>query len=151
LDNTIRVWDVESEQQIGEPLRGHSGSVYSVAFSPDGKTLASGSLDDTIRLWDVESGQQIGEPLRGHTSSVNSVAFSPDGKILASGSSDGTIRLWKWDVDIVFWIDSVCGRVSRNLTESEWKTYFPGECYRQTCSQYPPEFEDDRPVCQETE
>jgi WD40 repeat protein len=70
--------------------------VFSVAFSPDGKTLASGSFDKTIRLWDVAKGQPIGVPLTGHTDKVFSVAFSPDGRTLASGSADNTIRLWDW-------------------------------------------------------
>ena len=65
-----------------------------MAFSPDGKTLASGSNDGTVRLWDVATGRPIGEPLTGHTGLVYSVAFSPDGKTLASGSGDGTVRLW---------------------------------------------------------
>ena len=73
---------------IGSPLTGHTDPVDSVAFSPDGKTLASGSDDDTVRLWDVATGQQIGSPLTGHTGAVTSVAFSPDGKTLASGSDD---------------------------------------------------------------
>jgi len=146
-DDTIRLWDVETGQQIGEALNGHEFSVRSVAFSPDGKRLASGSDDATIRLWDVETGQQIGEALSGHEDSVYSVAFSPDGKRLASGSRDDTVRLW--NIDINFWINAACERATRNITENEWKVYFPGECYRQTCPQYPPEFEDDRPVCQE--
>ena len=76
-------------------LDGHTASVYSVAFSPDGKTLASGSGDKTIILWDVATrSKPIGEPLTGHTDTVNSVAFSPDGKTLASGSDDDTIILW---------------------------------------------------------
>ena len=66
---------------------------YSVAFSPDGKTLASGSGDNTIILWDVETGQPIGQPLSGTFWPV-CVAFSPDGKTLASGSDDSTIILW---------------------------------------------------------
>ncbi|RKU17680.1 hypothetical protein C6501_03530 [Candidatus Poribacteria bacterium] len=74
-------------------LTGHTEGVLSVAFSPDGQMLASGSSDDTIRLWNVETGTELRE-LTGHTSYVNSVAFSPDGQMLASGSWDETIRLW---------------------------------------------------------
>jgi WD40 repeat protein len=75
-------------------LHGHSSSVTSVAFSPDGKTLASGSGDKTIILWDVASHRPIGIPLAGHFGAVWSVAFSPDGKTLASGSEDKTVILW---------------------------------------------------------
>ncbi|MEH1977938.1 MAG: ribosome assembly protein 4, partial [Nostoc sp.] len=74
-------------------LEGHSSLVYSVGFSPDGKTLASGSGDKTIKLWDVSTGKAI-KTLTGHSSLVNSVGFSPDGKTLASGSYDNTIKLW---------------------------------------------------------
>ncbi|MGE5261980.1 MAG: hypothetical protein ACM3S0_01250, partial [Acidobacteriota bacterium] len=75
-------------------LRGHTDWVQSVAFSPDGKTLASGSDDHMIILWDVATLQPIGPPLTGHSGAVLSVAFSPDGKTLASGSQDSTIILW---------------------------------------------------------
>jgi WD40 repeat protein len=75
-------------------LSGHTGPVFSVAFSPNGKTLASRSLDGTVRLWNVGTHRQIGILLAGHTGPVNSVAFSPNGKTLASGSLDGTVRLW---------------------------------------------------------
>ncbi|MBD6618426.1 PDZ domain-containing protein [Komarekiella sp. 'clone 1'] len=74
-------------------LQGHSDSVNSVAFSPDGRTVVSGSHDTTIKLWDVRTGREI-YTLQGHSNSVDCVAFSPDGKILASGSSDKTIKLW---------------------------------------------------------
>ena len=68
--------------------------VCSVAFSPDGQTLASGSEDKTIRLWDLRQPAAAPTVLRGHEQWVSSVAFSPDGQTLASGSTDKTIRLW---------------------------------------------------------
>jgi nitrous oxidase accessory protein NosD len=86
-------------------LTGHTDWVYSVAFSPDGKLLASGSRDWTIKLWDVASGSLV-RTLSGHTGAVNSVAFSPDGKLLASGSRDWTIKLW----------DVASGSLVRTLT-----------------------------------
>ena len=71
-----------------------SNWAYTVAFSPHGKTLASGNYDGTIRLWNAATGQQIRPPLNGHAGEVNSIAFSHDGKTLASGDSNGTIQLW---------------------------------------------------------
>ncbi len=69
-------------------LKGHNASVSSVAFSPDGRNLATGSMDNTAKIWDVETGKDI-LTLRGHYS-VCSLAFSPDGKNLATGSADKT-------------------------------------------------------------
>ncbi|CUA70836.1 Lissencephaly-1 homolog [Drosophila willistoni] [Rhizoctonia solani] len=73
---------------------GHTKAVYSVAFSPDGNYIVSGSDDDTVRMWNARKPSVIGEPLEGHTYSIRSLAYSPLGNIIASASFDRTIRLW---------------------------------------------------------
>ena len=85
-----------SHPYVSAFLAGHGDTVHGVAFSPDGKLLASGSWDNTIVLWDVDR-RRLLTRLKGHKKKVFSVAFSPDGKRLASGSQDQTILLW--DVD----------------------------------------------------
>ncbi len=90
-ETDLRVWDVETGEQVGT-LRGHSGAVGTVVYSPDGKTLASGG-DTTVRLWDVDTGK-VRSILRGHENSVESLAFSADGQTLASGGFDDTARVW---------------------------------------------------------
>jgi WD40 repeat protein len=80
------------EPTLRNTLKGHTELVRSVAFSPDGKTLASGSQDKTIKLWDVAAGKEQAT-LKGHTHEVYFVAYSSDGKTLASGSGDET-KLW---------------------------------------------------------
>jgi WD40 repeat protein len=102
-DGTILLWDVINRQLVGLPLTGHHDSVTSLAFSPDSKTLASGSCAELvsnrctkgeIRLWDVSSGLPIGPALFNHNGTVRNVVFSPDGKLLATVGWDMTIILW---------------------------------------------------------
>jgi WD40 repeat protein/subtilase family serine protease len=89
----FKLWRV-SDGALVRTLTGHTSGVYSVAFSPDGSLIASGSGDATIKLWRVSDGALVAT-LTGHTDWVYSVAFSPDGSLIASGSYDRTIRLWR--------------------------------------------------------
>ncbi|KIM29757.1 hypothetical protein M408DRAFT_107279 [Serendipita vermifera MAFF 305830] len=79
---------------VGMPLKGHTGNVTSVTWSPNGQNIASGSDDYTIRIWDASTGAPVGGPLRGHLGGITSVIYSPDGRYIVSGSEDRTIRVW---------------------------------------------------------
>lgn len=107
-DRVVRLWSAETGQLL-RTLTGHSGSVWSVAFAPDGTLpdgmlLATASEDGTIKLWDPQTGELL-HTLTGHTGAVNEVAFAPGGKTLASGSDDKTIKLW----------DSASGQLLKTL------------------------------------
>lgn len=91
MDGTIRLLDLAAGQVT--VLTGHTSPIETAAFSPDGRTLATGSTDATIRLWDLATGQTT-TTLNPHGGYVVAVAFSPDGRILASASTDNTVRLW---------------------------------------------------------
>jgi WD40 repeat protein len=91
-DGTVKLWDVTSGQLL-RTFKGHKDSVLGVAFSPDGKWLASAGYDGTVKVWDIATAQPL-HTLTGHRRAVFNVAFSPDGRRLASAGMDRTVRLW---------------------------------------------------------
>jgi WD40 repeat protein len=103
----------DSWDSLIQTLTGHSGWVTAIAFSPEGKQVASGSDDETIKLWDATTGD-LQQTLTGHSGPVRAVAFSRDGKQIASGSDDQTINLW--DIDEALKVSRRLGsRVGRRL------------------------------------
>jgi mono/diheme cytochrome c family protein/sugar lactone lactonase YvrE len=92
LFGEIHQWSLP-EGALVRSFKGHKDAIYSVALSPDGKILATGSYDQKIKLWNAESGEEI-RTLSGHNGCVYDLAFRPDGKILASASADRAVKLW---------------------------------------------------------
>jgi WD40 repeat protein len=100
----LTLWDVVTGKET-HTLKRHNRAVACVAFSPNSKVLASGSLDQTIKLWDVATGKEL-RTLTGHTERVPALAFSPDSKTLVSGSRGDTLKVW----------DVATGKELRTLT-----------------------------------
>jgi len=152
----IKIFDIKTGKPFGIPMFAPSGNVFSLAFSPDSKTLASGGRGGEVTLWDVAS-QQIetafveGYQFKGERcllyasefdscgalgrgQDINDLIFTPDGKQLFSRSS---LSMSIWDFDPLNWQILACQRASRNFSQEEWAQYFPGEEYRKTCPQWP--------------
>ena len=91
-DGTVKVWDVNTGGEL-HTLYGHSESVWSASFSPDGQTIISTSRDQTVKVWDASTGREL-YTLNGHSEGVTSASFSPDGKMIVSASYDQTAKLW---------------------------------------------------------
>ncbi|MBE9039734.1 trypsin-like peptidase domain-containing protein [Oscillatoriales cyanobacterium LEGE 11467] len=110
--------------QESNRLEGHNGTPFSVVFSPDGKTIASGSVDGTVKLWNREG--ELLQTLESRGDSVNSVAFSPDGKIIASGSEDGTVKLWNREGKLLATLEGHENRVNSVAFSPDGKTLVSG-------------------------
>ena len=131
----MRLWNPATRQAAGAPLRAVTGGgVTGVAFSPDGKLLATAYSDGFVRLWNIATRQPVGTPLPAGTSSgrrVSGVAFSPDGKLLASADADGTVRTWPMPL-FTDPYTALCADVGPP-TKAEWTRYAPGEAQPSIC------------------
>jgi WD40 repeat protein len=117
-DGTARIIDVTAGGEVCRVI--HDDEVNAVVFSPSGDRVATASDDGTARLSDARTGAELARA--SHHGSVRTVCFSPDGSQLATGGDDGTARLWTLDLNLL--IEQAHERLSRDLTEVEWRRHF---------------------------
>lgn len=130
VDNTARLWEVGSNREI---LRlNHEGTVNAIVFDADGQHVATASADGSARVWDLATGRESARI--NHENSVYDVAFSPDGRLLASASS-GMARISLLRPEDL--IAEACDRLTRNLTDDEWRQYLGDAPYRRSCPNLP--------------
>jgi len=133
----VRLWNPVTGQPVGAPLPASTGQlrgVNGVAFSPDGKLLATADANGTVRLWNPVTGQPVGAPLpasTGQLRGVNAVAFSPDGKLLATASADNRVRIWQMSLFVNPYA-ALCADVGPP-TRADWMGYAPGEPQLEVC------------------
>jgi WD40 repeat protein len=137
-DGTLRLWNPATGRPV-KSLHATTSSVYGVhalAFSPDGKLLATGEGDGTVRAWNPAAGRPVGAPLQtgsGPADALNVVAFSPDGKLLAGGIEiGGTVLLWQVSL-FAHTYAQLCADAGPP-TPHEWNRYASGEPQPKACA-----------------
>ena len=132
-DLSIQLWDLESSDPSSIVLARHTAALTSLAFSANGETIASASLDRQLILWDARTYQPIGGALSSAAEVIQSLTFNTSGDTLLAGDRAGNLS--GWDVSVASWSKRNCDLAGRNLTEAEWRQFFPEQAnaYRQTC------------------
>lgn len=134
------LWDLRSGNpgDSGVSLHSHDDVVTAVAFSPDGRWLATASADKIARLWRLDGlgPAELSDPVTlRHDDQVTTLAFVGESRWLATASRDGSVRLWL--VATADLVDLACAGAGRNLDPEEWEQFLPDQDYRRTCSQWP--------------
>lgn len=130
LDEQVFLWDLTRGTLVGEPWTGHTSTVYGIAYSADGRFLATGGSDGRVIIWDAETGLRIGE--FGQTGYwFSEVAFGAGDTSLVSGTDQPNVLFW--DVDAESWLRQACAIANRNLTPREWEQYVGTNERRKTC------------------
>lgn len=112
VDHTIlSIWDTKTGKEIAQ-CKGHTKAITTVAFNPQGKTVATGSADHTARIWDIQTGKEL-KKLEGHTETINTLIYTHDGKKIMTGSDDRTVRTWH----------SETGKLLQMITAFNWPIY----------------------------
>ncbi|MEU6845495.1 WD40 repeat domain-containing protein [Streptomyces sp. NPDC046716] len=134
-DGEVKLWDITDHNhptRLGPPLSGYSSRVTDIAFSPDGRSLATSG--NGLRLWNVSDPAHpapIGQTFAANALELSSLAFAPDGKTLAFGGEDGTVRLWTLGADQI--IRQICA-ITDTPTRPQWNKYLSALPYRPTCT-----------------
>jgi WD40 repeat protein len=116
---------------VGQPLVMREGLALAVAFSPDGRTLATSHDDGAVVLWDVESQQPIGAPLPGMSEAWVTARFTPDGGHLFAVSEER--QAIRWEVDPAAWRQRACAIAGGGLTPEQWEEAVPEQDYIEVC------------------
>ena len=134
-DGTVRIWDMDTLSQIGDPLKGHSDSVLCAVFNSSGKVIASGSVDCSINLWDAETGRQLGDSLKGSTAPILEIAFTHNDEQVIASSTQG-IDIWDIEerrlvhrIQVSDFNDIAIDKADRWIAVAKYSTGFDIEIY----------------------
>jgi WD40 repeat protein len=128
----VIIYDIKTGKPLPFSIKPSPSEVLSLAYSRDGKMLAGGNRAGDLLLWNAASGyQDLGRLNIGSLGALYSLAFDPDGVHLYTGGGSGDIMRWAISPDL--WIDIICKRVGRNLTQDEWREYFFNDDLQKTC------------------
>ena len=130
-DGWARLWSATTGRPVTRAFRGHTGAVLWESISPDGRTLATGSVDGTIQLFDLQSQRALGAPLTAIPNRTVAPLFTPDGAALFAVTNTG--RGYRWDIRPSSWERHACAVAGRTLTRAEWDDALPGRPYAPAC------------------